>query len=122
MNATARFIPAPCCKGRRGHEEPVPGLGCGPYYGCPGCDDTGNLADYLRVKAATEAKFDREDAVTCECGHKAWNHYDSYPHCAWMSEEPYDGEGHLATCACEKSSEAVMASQSMDPASTKGTK
>jgi hypothetical protein len=106
----ARFIPAPCCKGRRGEFEPVPGLwGEGPYYPCPGCDDTGNLADYLRVQAADKAKFAREDAVTCECGHKAWFHYEGTARCAWLSEEPIDAAGHLEICACEKSRETVMA-------------
>jgi len=105
----SRFVPAPCCKGRRGHVEPVPGCwGQGPYYPCPGCDDTGNLAEYLRGKAATEAKFKREDAVTCVCGHKAWEHYDGYPACAWLSEEPIDAEGHLATCDCKLSCASVM--------------
>ena len=67
------------------------------------------MADYLRVKAETEAKFAREDAVTCECGHKAWEHY-AFPAsgCAWLSEKPIDAAGHLDRCECRKACEQLM--------------
>ena len=109
---TARFIPAPCCHGKGGEYEPVGGMWeSGPYYPCAGCGDTGNMADYVRLEAERKEKFAQEDAVTCVCGHKAWEHYEAFgdpfsERCAWVSSEA-DNDGRLAVCDCKMSREML---------------
>lgn len=103
-----KFIPAPCCKGKGGFSEPIWDVpGDGPYHPCLGCNDERTMEAYLRVKKFQEDKFVREDAITCNCGHAAWWHYERYNGCGATAEFPMSI--YLKICSCQKSKEEVMA-------------